>query len=83
MEQTFMNILLSAVSGLLGFIVRSLWGAVRELQAQDSELVKRLGEIEVVVAGEYVRKIDFDRRIDAIFHKLDRIEEKIDRKADK
>ena len=84
MEQGIvMDVLLSVVSALLGFFLRSIWVAVRDLQEQDAALTDKLARVEVLVAGEYVRKNDFDRKIDAIFGKLDRIEEKLDRKADK
>jgi len=35
------------------------------------------------VAGEYVKREDFDRAIDRIFDKLDHIALKLDQKADR
>lgn len=48
-----------------------------------SELKKKVQEMEVLVAGEYIKKSEFERFTEAIFGKLDKIEDKIDRKADK
>lgn len=82
-DQIVINFALAGVSGVLGFLMRAVWTAVKDLQAADAELAEKLSRVEVVVAGEYVRKEDFDRKLDALFTKLDRIEEKLDRKADK
>lgn len=83
MDQTIINILLAAVSGLMGFFLNAVWQAVKDLQEQDAELAEKVAGIEVLVAGEYVKKSDLDRALDAMFAKLDRIEAKLDRKQDK
>ena len=60
-----------------------MWDSLKSLQQQDRELAEKVGKIEVLVAGEYVKKEDFDRVIERLFDKLDHIELKIDSKADK
>lgn len=42
-----------------------------------------MSEIEVLVAGAYVKKDEFGASVAALFAKLDRIEDKLDGKADK
>lgn len=83
MEQTVINWALAAVSGLIGVLLRSLWQAVRDLQAADKSLADRVNSVEVLVAGDYVRRVDLDRAIEAVMARLSRIEDKLDRKADK
>ena len=39
--------------------------------------------MEVLVAGDYLRRDDFVHTIEALFQKLDKIEDKLDKKADK
>ena len=69
---------------LLGaWFLRVMWDSVTSLQEQDRELAEKVSRIEVLVAGEYVRKDEFDRAIQRLFDKLDHIEMKIDQKADK
>ena len=63
--------------------MRIMWDILQGLQKQDRELADKVGKIEVLVAGEYVKKDDFDRVIERLFDKLDHIELKIDNKADK
>ena len=66
-----------------GWFLRIMWDTLMNLQAQDRELADKVARIEVLVAGEYVKKEDFDRVIERLFDKLDHIELKIDSKADK
>lgn len=81
--QEFYNWALTGLSGLLGFLLHAVWQATKDLQRADAELAKRVGEIEVLVAGNYVTRQEFDRVIDKLFNKLDNIEMKLDKKADK
>jgi len=66
-----------------GWFLRIMWDTLLNLQSQDRELADKVARIEVLVAGEYVKKEDFDRVIERLFDKLDHIELKIDSKADK
>ena len=79
MEQTIVNWVLTAAGTILGFLLNSVWQAVKDLQLADKQLADKLATIEVLVAGEYVRKDEFDRVIQRLFEKLDHIEEKFDR----
>lgn len=83
MDQTIINWLLGGFGGLIGFMLHAIWQAVKDLQAADKALAEKVNEIEILVAGNYMLKTDFASTITAIFNKLDRIEDKIDRKADK
>lgn len=83
MDQTLINWLLGGFGALIGFLLNAVWQAVKDLQAADKELVSKVGAIEVLVAGAYVKKDEFSNSIAALFAKLDKIEDKIDRKADK
>ena len=71
------------LSMLFGFLLRTVWQAVKDLQASDKQIVDKVNSIEVLVAGQYVKQDEFNRLSDAIFKKLDRIEEKLDKKEDK
>ena len=83
MDQTILNWILGGVGGLLGFLLNTVWQAVKDLQKADKDLSDKVAEIEVLVAGAYVKKDDIDKLSNAIFAKLDRIEDKLDGKVDK
>lgn len=83
MEQSFINMLAGAVSVLFGWILKTVWDAVKDLQKADDELIEKVNKIEVLVAGEYVKREDFKADMDRLFNKLDAIDKKLDTKADK
>ena len=81
--QVLFNVAMGFIMTLFGWFLRVSWDALSKLQEQDRELADKVAKIEVLVAGEYVKKDDFDRVIERLFDKLDHIELKIDQKADK
>lgn len=83
MDQTIINWLLAGFGALIGFLLKAVWQAVKDLQTADKALAEKVGNIEVLVAGAYVKKVEFTQSINALFAKLDKIEDKLDKKADK
>lgn len=83
MNQTIVNWMLTGFGGLIGFLLNAVWQAVKDLQKADKELTAKVAEIEVLVAGAYVRKDEFTQSVNALFAKLDRIEDKLYKKVDK
>ena len=81
--QDLFNILIGFVMTVFGWFLRVSWDSLKSLQEQDRSLADKVARIEVLVAGEYVKKDEFDRAIERLFDKLDHIEMKIDSKADK
>ena len=82
-DQTVFNIALSVTGFLGGWVLKVIWEAVKELQSADKILAEKVASIEVLIAGNYMSKQDFDKIAAAIFAKLDKIDDKLDRKADK
>ena len=83
MSQEIYNIVLGLAGTLGGWWLKVMWDSLKELQAADKDLVEKVSRIEVLVAGNYVRREEFDRAVERLFVKLDNIEIKIDAKADK
>ena len=81
--QTLFNIAGGLVGFLGGWWMKVLHDSVRDLQDADKRLADKVSSIEVLVAGNYVKRDDFDKSVEAIFRKLDRIEDKLDGKVDK
>ena len=82
-DQTVFNFALSIIGVLGGWILKIIWDGVRDLQEADRNLIDKVNTIEILIAGNYMSKSDFDKIAAAIFAKLDKIEDKIDKKADK
>lgn len=83
MDQSLYNIALGLAAFLGGWWMKVMWQSLKDLQAADSKLADKVAAIEVLVAGEYVKRDSFDKVATEIFRKLDRIDEKLDKKADK
>ena len=81
--QVVFNWFVGAASGLLGFTVKVLYDKLTDIQKADMLLADKVQSIEVLVAGQYIKRTEMEKTIDALFTKLDRIEHKIDGKADK
>lgn len=81
--QTLFNAAVGGVMLLSGWFLRVMWDSIQKLHKDDRELSEKVSRIEVLVAGEYVKREEFDRSMERLFDKLDHIEMKIDSKADK
>lgn len=81
--QMLFNIAITLVGFLGGWVLNSLKSSIEALQKADASLTKEVQKIEVLVAGSYVKRDDLDKLSDVLFAKLDRIEAKLDHKADK
>jgi hypothetical protein len=82
-QQQLFNVLFALVGVFGGWWMKAMWEAINDLKRADVELAKQVGDLKVLVAGGYVRTEQFDSMSKAIFAKLDRIEDKLDGKADK
>ena len=83
MNQDFLNWAFGLINLVLGGFIKAMWDSYKELKRTDSQLAEKVNQIEVLVAGQYVKRDDFDRVANAIFVKLDKISDKLDLKADR
>lgn len=81
--QVLFNISFGIAGAVVGWMLNNLRDNLKALTDADTALTVKVQAIEVLVAGQYVKREELDRLGKAIFSKLDRIEEKIDNKADK
>lgn len=75
------NIVLSLAGFLGGWVLNNLRTSIDNLHKADSELGVKVQSIEVLVAGQYVKRDDLDKMTTALFAKLDKIELKLDEKV--
>ena len=81
--QVLFNLAATGIGFLFGWILNNLWTAVKELQATDKELAEKVGQIEVLVAGRYVTRDEFNATLNQVFTKLDTIRDIVSKKADR
>jgi hypothetical protein len=76
MDQSTINLALSATLCAIGWFARQLWEAVQKLKDD-------LHRIEADMPKTYVMKVDLDKRMEHIETMFQRIYDKLDGKADK
>ena len=81
--QTLINYLVLFSGATGGWILKVLWDSIHELKTADIALAEKVGSIEIMVAGSYITRSEFQQTITAMFTKLDRIEDKVSLKADR
>ena len=74
--QNLFNLACGTALACLGWFARQLWEATQNLKED-------LKKIEVDLPTNYVRKVDIEARFDRLEAILDKLFERIDRKADK
>lgn len=77
--QTLINVLFAIAGAMGGWILNNLKASIEALQKADTTLADKVQHIEVLVAGTYVKRDDLDKLSSALFHKLDKMENKIDK----
>jgi len=74
--QTLINIAGGVILSVVGWLARELWGAVKELRDD-------IHRIEIDLPKNYGPRADLDARMKRIEDMLQRIDDKLDAKADK
>jgi predicted nucleic acid-binding Zn-ribbon protein len=74
--QPYINLILGSALAIAGWFARQVWGAVQSLKED-------IQDLEIRMPSEYVRKNDLNDALRRIDSTLERIEKKLDAKADK
>ncbi len=79
MDQTIINWIIGLGGTVIGIFIKSMLDSIKDLQKSDKEMADRVGSIEVLVAGTYVKRDELRE----LMRKLEHIDAKLDRKANK
>lgn len=82
-HQTMFNVAIGLISAMLGWWLNNVWTSLKELQTADKELAEKVASIEILVAGQYVTRDEFNNVLNQVFAKLDKIIDAVNRKADR
>lgn len=82
-HQTVFDVAVGIAGALGGWVLTVIWGALKDLQEADKQLAEKVAAIEILVAGRYVTRDEFSTVLNAIFTKLDKIQETLSNKADR
>jgi hypothetical protein len=81
--QVLFDVAIAVIGVLGGWTLNTVWGAVKDLQEADKELAEKVGNIEVLVAGRYITREEFNVTLNQVFERLDRIRDLLSTKADR
>lgn len=82
-DQSFINVIFGITCAGLGWVLKTIWGSLKELQKADTKLAKEVSDMKVLVAGDYVKREYLEELAKAVFTKLDKIYDRLDQKMDK
>lgn len=82
-QQQIANALFVVASGVGGYFIKVLWDAIKDLQTADRNIAEKISSIEVLVAGKYVTRDELANQMSRIVDQLNRIEERLQFKADR
>jgi predicted negative regulator of RcsB-dependent stress response len=74
--QQLINLALGSILAIIGWFARQLWDAVQDLKTD-------VNSLELHVVENYVKKDEINVRFDRIEQLLDKVYEKLDKKADR
>lgn len=72
LDQQLFNVVFAIAGALSGWWMKAMWESVKDLQTTDKNLIHEVAELKILVAGQYMRRDEFERTSQAIFQKLDR-----------
>jgi hypothetical protein len=79
MNQDIMNIAIGIMCSVFGWLLKTVWESVKDLQCADRSLAEKVTQIELLVAGSYIKRDEIQVLHDALFRKLDKIEDRVNK----
>lgn len=70
MDQIIINWILGGFGLLISFLLGVIWNTLRDLQ-------KNVSDLEVLVAGDYVKRDDYGKTVTRLFDELKTIDTKL------
>lgn len=71
------NITVGVLGAIGGWVLNNMWISLRDLQEADRALTDKLATIEVLVAGKYMTREEFQLVIGGLYAKLDKLNDNI------
>ena len=65
--QSLFNIAIALIGALGGFVLRATWDSLKELRNADKDLTDKVAKIEILVAGQYVKRDEFESKFNTLF----------------
>ena len=83
MDQALFQIVVGVAGAAVSFIAARILQAIRDLEHRIGQLNNKISELEVLVARQHVTHSHFNSVTGAIFNRIEKMDDKLDHKADK
>lgn len=77
------GVVISVGAALTGWVFKMVFSAIKEVEQNTTSLAKNLSDHEIYAEKTFATKQDVRDGFDRVMNKLDKIDEKLDSKADK
>lgn len=77
MEQTLFNIAVGVAGALATWVLKSMTKRIDDVEQAEDLMKNKLQAIELLVAGSYVKQSDLEKFGQAVFRKLDKLEDRL------
>lgn len=81
--QDAFNAVIGGAGAIGGWFLKAIYAEIQALRKEDKALGEKVQELQVVVAGDYVKKQDMQDMRNELMGVMLRIEGKLDKKADR
>jgi len=81
-DQSLVNAAIAAGGAAVSFILKRVFDEIDRMNKREQVIAEKLNNIEVLIAGNYIRREQFDSAMRMLETKLDRLDEKLSRKVD-
>lgn len=83
MDNALFQIVVGVAGAAVSFIAARILQAIRDLEHRIGQLNNKISELEVLVARQHVTHSQFNSVTSAIFARIEKMDDKLDHKADK
>ena len=77
------GIIISGIFGLIGWVFKMVFGAIKTVEDDHKELAQMLSDHKIHAAETFATRQEVNEGFDRVLTKLDAIDNKLDKKADK
>lgn len=82
-DQQLINWAVGVVGTAIAYVYKTLHDRMKDVERDSDQIKERISANEVLMVSNFVKNDRFENLERALFAKLDRIEDKLDRKEDK
>ena len=83
MAENYIHSIITIAVAVFGWMLKIMWDAVRDLQRDDEMLLTKINDLQVAIATDYAKREELRAEFRNFREMLERIENKLDQKADK